>query len=53
VGFDPVAARGDGFGLGNMRARTGRMGGSLRIESRPGAGTRVCATVPTPPASAP
>lgn len=52
VGFDPAAARGNGFGLGNMRARAGRMGGSLRIESRPGAGTRVSATLPNPPASA-
>jgi len=48
VGFDPEgpspANRGH-FGLGGMRERAERLGGKLRIESRPGHGTRVVAEV--------
>jgi signal transduction histidine kinase len=44
VGFDPSAlpARGGphgGFGLAAMRARARALGGTLSVESRPGAGT--------------
>jgi signal transduction histidine kinase len=48
VGFDPAAtsaaARGH-FGLEGMRERAERLGGKLRIEGRPGHGTRVVAEV--------
>jgi signal transduction histidine kinase len=45
AGFDPDAER-DGFGLIGMRERVELVGGDLQIESRPGAGTRVTASVP-------
>lgn len=48
IGFDPTgsspANRGH-FGLYGMRERAERLGGKLRIESRPGHGTRVVAEV--------
>lgn len=46
AGFD--AARHDrrGHGLGNMRARAQRIGGAVRVESQPAAGTRVVVTLP-------
>jgi signal transduction histidine kinase len=46
-GFDPQRVPA-GHGLGNMRARAERIGGSLRIESTPGTGTRLVFTVPVP-----
>lgn len=51
-GFDPETRRPGGHGLGNMQARAGRLGASLRITSQPGQGTRVTATFPTPEAPA-
>ena len=48
-GFDSGSPRGQGLGLGNMRARAERLGGSLLIASRAGAGTRVLATIPLSP----
>jgi signal transduction histidine kinase len=45
AGFDP-AAGGWGSGLTNMTDRLGGIGGSLRIESSPGQGTRVAGTIP-------
>lgn len=45
VGFDP-SADSDGYGLAGMRERVELAGGELRIESRPGAGTRVIAALP-------
>lgn len=45
VGFDLTAAT-RGQGLGNLEDRVRRMGGRLRITSRPGRGTRVRATLP-------
>lgn len=45
-GFDPVRAAGQGHGLENMRARTAALGGSLRVVSRPGAGTHVALILP-------
>ena len=45
AGFDPRAARA-GAGLTNMADRIGGIGGILRIESTPGRGTTVYATVP-------
>jgi len=44
-GFDP-AAETDGFGLAGMRERVELAGGELQIESKPGGGTRVMASVP-------
>lgn len=46
VGFDPSLRGQDGFGLPGMRERAERLGGSLQIESTPGAGALVRATVP-------
>lgn len=43
-GFTPAAN--GGHGLGNMRARAAALGGELRIESAPGAGTRVLLSLP-------
>ncbi|GAA4610715.1 sensor histidine kinase [Actinoallomurus liliacearum] len=45
VGFDP-AADGRGFGLTSMRQRLLRVAGRLEIESSPGEGTAINATVP-------
>jgi signal transduction histidine kinase len=44
-GFDPAAER-SGFGLAGMRERVELTGGALQIESEPGAGTRVMASMP-------
>ena len=45
VGFE-VGRRDEGAGLTNMRDRLGAVGGTLRLESGPGQGTRVCGVVP-------
>jgi two-component system NarL family sensor kinase len=45
-GFDPGAVPADRFGLLGMRERARLLGGELRVESAPGAGTRVLARVP-------
>ncbi|WP_026404390.1 sensor histidine kinase [Actinomadura rifamycini] len=56
VGFDPAAVRrahrsaDGGFGLAGMRQRVQRLAGRLDIESEPGGGTAVSATVPALPA---
>jgi signal transduction histidine kinase len=47
AGFSPGATRtGSGHGLANMQARAAALGGSLRVESQPGKGTRVLLTLP-------
>ncbi len=54
AGFDPAAlpepgaagGTGGGFGLAAMRQRVRRLGGVLEIESEPGGGTALSATVP-------
>jgi len=38
--------RGEGFGLFSIRERLAYMGGSLKVESEPGRGTRVILTAP-------
>jgi signal transduction histidine kinase len=63
AGFDPAAhdrtqprEDGHGFGLTAMRRRLRQVGGSLAIESAPGDGTALCASVPAtacPPTTAP
>ena len=49
AGFNPRAL-GRGSGLNNMADRLGAIGGRLRVESAPGAGTRVAGTLPIEPA---
>jgi PAS domain S-box-containing protein len=44
-GFDP-AEPSAGLGLGNLRERTTRLGGTLAIDSLPGKGTAVSVTIP-------
>jgi signal transduction histidine kinase len=48
IGFDPEARPdgGRGFGLEGMRQRLRRVAGDLEIESRPGEGTAIGASVP-------
>jgi len=48
-GFEPTGEH-SGFGLVGMRERVELAGGELRIESEPGAGTRVIASLPLPAA---
>lgn len=55
VGFDPNVKRANGstnggFGLAGMRQRVQRLAGRLEIESEPGGGTAISATVPVIPA---
>jgi signal transduction histidine kinase len=45
AGYDPAQVTG-GTGLRGLRDRLGALGGSLRIDSSPGRGTRVAARVP-------
>lgn len=45
-GFVPQPGGSPGHGLGNMQARAAALGGSLRIESAEGKGTRVLLTLP-------
>ena len=45
-GFDPALVSGTKLGLIAMRQRAERLGGSVAIESKPGAGTRVEVRVP-------
>ena len=46
-GFDVVTHVGKGFGLTGMHERVAGLGGSLSIDSRPGTGTEVSATLPS------
>jgi signal transduction histidine kinase len=46
IGFDPTGAR--GTGLANLRDRVAAVGGALRIDTSPGAGTTVIAEFPLP-----
>jgi signal transduction histidine kinase len=45
-GFGPASAAAGGDGLRNMRQRLAGIGGECRVESRPGAGTRVMLRLP-------
>jgi signal transduction histidine kinase len=47
-GFDPRAAAAS-MGLQNMADRIGALGGTLSVESVPGAGTRITGTIPATP----
>ena len=46
VGFDPAAAAPDGYGISGMRRRLRGVNGTLEVESTPGEGTAVNASVP-------
>lgn len=47
AGFDNALLRGTpGFGLSGMRHRVEEVGGLLAVDTRPGAGTRVTASLP-------
>jgi signal transduction histidine kinase len=46
-GFDVAELVGTGFGITGMHERVAALGGSLTIDSRPGEGTEVSATLPT------
>ena len=48
AGFDPDATPGGRLGLLGMRERVELVGGTIDIESRPGAGTTVAAQIPVP-----
>ena len=50
-GFDPHAKT-NGFGLHSMRERAELLGGTLKINSAPGQGTEITASLPTRQASA-
>lgn len=48
-GFDPTLAEGQSgphYGIATMRERMAAIGGQLEVESRPGSGTVIAATVP-------
>jgi signal transduction histidine kinase len=49
-GFSPSDVRADALGLVGMRERLALLGGTLAVESEPGAGTAVVAYVPLPAA---
>ncbi len=46
IGFDPTALKSITHGITGMRFRIEKLRGSLKIDSQPGAGTRLEATVP-------
>ena len=48
AGFDPAAVPRDRFGLVGMRERARLLGGTLAVESAPGAGTAIEAVIPLP-----
>jgi signal transduction histidine kinase len=45
-GFDPSERARAGVGLSSMRERAEQLGGSLTLDSAPGAGTSLCAELP-------
>ena len=50
-GFNPAEAK--GFGLIAMRQRIEALSGTLQVESEPGAGTAISASLPAEAAGAP
>jgi signal transduction histidine kinase len=51
-GFDPRTVRPSTHGLAGMRHRVEAAGGRLNVQSRPGQGTRIFASLPKPPRTA-
>lgn len=54
IGWDPAQRQeehghGGGFGLFSIRERLRLLGGSMEVDGRPGAGTRVIVVLPPPP----
>jgi signal transduction histidine kinase len=49
VSANPLALASGGMGLENMRERLSQLGGNLLVESAPGQGTRIKATLPVRP----
>jgi signal transduction histidine kinase len=49
VGFDPATAGPRGFGLGGMRSRVEQLGGTFHVDSEPGRGSTVNATIGAAP----
>ncbi len=49
VGFDADAVEGRGFGLTSMHRRAQQLGGTLNIDSEPGQGSTINATIPLRP----
>jgi PAS domain S-box-containing protein len=49
VGFNVATSRTAGFGLFSIRERLDRIGGSLKVKSKPGHGTLVTLTIPLVP----
>jgi signal transduction histidine kinase len=45
-GFDPAVVDGDHFGITGMSERARGLGGELRLDSRPGDGTRLHCRLP-------
>ncbi|HEX8949348.1 MAG TPA: ATP-binding protein [Dissulfurispiraceae bacterium] len=45
IGFDPAGPLHEQYGLSNMRARAGEIGGTLAVQSKPGRGTRITLAV--------
>lgn len=52
AGFDADSTRSGGHGLANIRARSDRLGATVRLTSQPGDGTRLVVTLPLHPATA-
>ena len=53
VGFDASAPQPGHLGLRTMAQRMDQLGGSLRVDTGPGRGTRIAATVPLSPVDVP
>ncbi|HEX2617463.1 MAG TPA: sensor histidine kinase, partial [Flavobacteriales bacterium] len=47
VGFDPAQVS-EGMGMGNLRRRAAEVGGTVRIDTRPGRGTSISVDIPLP-----
>ena len=47
IGFDPAKTSDEGFGMRSMRERAVRLGGSVEVHSKPGAGTEVVCICPS------
>jgi PAS domain S-box-containing protein len=46
IGFDPSKVKQNGLGLSNLRSRTNFLGGKIKIETKPNAGTYINVEIP-------